>query len=148
MQASDWLLLTTLAIVAVVCWRVSLELRATRLRTVRLMRRVKRLRRLILLDRLDHLERDIRDIEDLLVRRRPQGHNSEDTGASVASYVATCRSFVHRRVAEGGGQEQADAVARVVLGHLVRNGRGLSERLGQILTPDEHDRWLKKGTAK
>lgn len=143
MHAFDWLLLAMLVVVLLLCWRVSQELRDTRRRASKLTRRVKRLRQLIMLDRLDSLEREVRDIEDLIIRRGRHARYSEDSEGTVASYVATCRGFVQRSAEEGKSRDQADAVVRVVLGHLVQNNPGHDARLGQILSRDECDRWLK-----
>lgn len=143
MHAWNWLLLAMLAVVLVLCWHVGQELRHTRRRASRLTRRVKRLRQLIMLDRLDRLEREIRDIEDLVIRRGRHAHHSEGLDGTVASYVATCRGFVNRSAEEGKSQEHADAVVRTVLGHLVQDNPGHYGLLGQLLSRDEYDRWLK-----
>ncbi len=143
MHAFDWLLLAMLVVVLLLCWRVSQELRDTRRRASKLTRRVKRLRQLMMLDRLDRLERDVRGIESLIIRPGRHARHSEHTDSTVASFVATCRGFVQRSAEEGKSRDQADAVVRVVLRHLVQNNPGNDARLGQILSRDECDRWLK-----
>lgn len=143
MHVWNWLLLAMLVIVLVLCWHVSRELRVTRRRASKFRRRVKRLRQLIMLDRLDRLEREIRNIEDLMIRWGRYGRQAEDFEGIVASYVATCRSFVQRGAEKGESRDHVDAVVRVVLGHLVRNNPRHYARLGQILSQDEYDRWVK-----
>ena len=143
MHVWNWLLLAMLIIVLLLCWRVSQELRDTRRRASKLTRRVKRLRQLIMLDRLDRLEREVRDIEDVIIRHGRRARHSEHLDSTLASYVATCRGFVQRCAEEGKSRDQADDVVRIVLGHLVQNNPGQSARLGEMLSREEHDRWLK-----
>lgn len=148
MPAWTWLLLFVLVIVSVLSWRVGLELRGARRRAAKLARRVKRYRLLVMLHRLERLERDVRDIEDLLIRRRPPAHAPDDIDSTLTRYVAACRGFVRRSAREGGSQEHADAVVRLVLDRLVRQGPGRDARLGHILSHNERARWLGEGAAE
>ncbi len=148
MHAWTWLLVIALVVALVLCWGVSRELRDTRLRATRLTERVKRLRRLIMLDRLDRLERDIKEIEAFTLQCKTWVHDWDEGGASMASYAAACRSFVQRSTAEGQSRDHADAVARAVLGQLVRGDPVRAARLGQLLSQDERSRWLQEKAAE